>query len=54
MLVTLKEVLKIADEKQIAVGAFNAPNLESLQAVTMAAEELDLPVVIQFAQCHEV
>ena len=54
MLVTLKEILKTAEEKQIAIGAFNAPNLESLQAVTAAAEEMDLPVVIQFAQSHEI
>ena len=44
MLVTLKEVLKVAEEKEIAIGAFNAPNLESLQAVMAAAEEMDLPV----------
>lgn len=54
MLVTLTEILKLAEEKQIAIGAFNAPNLESLQAVIGAAEELKLPVIIQFAQCHEV
>lgn len=53
MLVTLKEVLNIAEEKRIAVGAFNAANLESLQAVIGAAEELNLPVILQFAQCHE-
>ena len=53
MLVTLKEILAIAEEKKIAVGSFNAPNLESLQAVLEAAEELELPVIIQFAQCHE-
>ena len=53
MLVTLKEILEIAEKRQIAVGSFNAPNLESLQAVIGAAEELDLPVIIQFAQCHE-
>ena len=53
MLVTLKEVLKIAEEKKIAVGAFNAANLESLQAVLTAAEELHMPVILQFAQCHE-
>lgn len=53
MLVTLKEIMKIAEEKQIAVGAFNAANLESLQAAITAAEELKLPVIIQFAQCHE-
>ena len=54
MLVTLKEVLKVAEEKEIAIGAFNAPNLESLQAVMAAAEEMDLPVIIQFAPVHEV
>lgn len=53
MLVTLKEIMKLAEEKKIAVGAFNAANLESLQAVLGAAEELDYPVIIQFAQCHE-
>ena len=54
MLVTLKEVLKVAEEREIAIGAFNAPNLESLQAVMAAAEEMDLPVIIQFAPVHEV
>lgn len=53
MLVTLNEVMKLAEEKRIAVGSFNTPNLESLQAVIGAAEELKLPVIIQFAQCHE-
>lgn len=53
MLVTLKEVLNIAEEKKIAAGAFNAANLESLQAVIGAAEELNIPVILQFAQCHE-
>ena len=53
MLSTLNDVMKIAEEKKIAVGSFNTPNLEALQAVIEAAEELDLPVIIQFAQCHE-
>lgn len=53
MLVTLKEILQIAEEKQIAVGAFNAPNLESLQANFEAAQQLGVPMIIQFAQCHE-
>ncbi len=53
MLVTLKEILQIAEEKKIAVGSFNVPNLESLRAIIGAAEELKLPVIIQFAQCHE-
>lgn len=53
MLVTLNDVMKIAEEKKIAAGSFNTPNLETLQAVIGAAEELNLPVIIQFAQCHE-
>ena len=53
MLATLNEVMKIAEERQIAIGSFNTPNLESLQAVIGEAEELELPVIIQFAQCHE-
>ena len=53
MLVTLNQVMKIAEEREIAIGSFNTPNLESLEAIIRAAEELDLPVIIQFAQCHE-
>lgn len=53
MLVTLKEILKIAEEKKIAIGAFNASGLEAIEAELLAAEELNLPVIIQFAQCHE-
>ena len=53
MLVTLKEILDIAKERKIAVGSFNTPNLESLMAVIGGAEELGVPVIIQFAQCHE-
>lgn len=53
MLVTLKEILEIAEEKKIAIGAFNASGLEAIEAEITAAEQLDLPVIIQFAQCHE-
>ncbi|MCI2049736.1 MAG: class II fructose-bisphosphate aldolase [Lachnospiraceae bacterium] len=53
MLVTLKDILAIAEEKGIAVGAFNGPNLEALTAIMAAAEEEQLPVIIQAAQCHE-
>ena len=53
MLVTLKEILEMAEERKMAAGSFNTPNLESLQAVIGAAEELKLPVIVQFAQCHE-
>lgn len=53
MLVTLKEILNIAEEKKIAIGSFNASGLEAIEAELAAAEELNLPIIIQFAQCHE-
>ena len=53
MLETLNGVMHIAEERKIAIGSFNTPNLESLLSVIAAAEELQLPVIIQFAQCHE-
>ena len=53
MLVTLREILQIAENRKIAVGAFNAANLESLQVNVAAAEELKVPMILQFAQCHE-
>ncbi len=53
MLVTMKEILDKAMAGKYAVGAFNVPNLESIQATIEAAEELDVPVIIQHAQVHE-
>lgn len=53
MLANLKDIMKIAEEKNIAIGSFNTPNLESIQAVIEAAEEVNIPVIIQFAQCHD-
>ena len=45
MLVTLNDVLKIVEEKNYAVGAFNTPNLECLLAVIRNAEEMNVPVI---------
>ena len=53
MLVTLKEILRVADEKKIAVGAFNTLDMNYLKAIISAAEELDQPVIIMHAQVHE-
>lgn len=53
MLVTLKEILNLCEAKGCAVGSFNTPNLESVMAVIAAAEELNVPVVIQHAEAHE-
>ena len=53
MLVNLVEILKLAEEKKCAVGAFNTPNLECLNAVLDAAEKLNVPVIISHAELHE-
>ena len=53
MLVNLIEILKTAEEQKNAVGAFNTPNLENLNAVIDAAERLNVPVIIAHAQLHE-
>ncbi len=53
MLVNLKEILKLAQEKNIAIGSFNTPNMTALQAVISAAEELKQPVIVMHAQVHE-
>ena len=53
MLVNLVEILKLAEEKKCAVGAFNTPNLECLNAVIDAAEKLNVPVIISHAELHE-
>ena len=46
-LVTTKELLKDAQKHKYAIGAFNAENLEMVQAIVQAAEELQAPVIIQ-------
>lgn len=54
VLVNLKEILEIAEEKKIAIGMFNATGFDSLQAVIAAAEELNQPVIIAHAEVHNV
>lgn len=53
MLTNLKQILKIAESKSIAIGCFNTPGLESLIAVLEAAVENDSPVIISHAELHE-
>ena len=54
MLVNLKEILKIAEDRKIAIGSFNATGLDSIQAIISAAEELNVPVIIAHAEVHNV
>jgi len=53
MLATLNEVLKYAEEHKCAIGAFNTPNLECINAVIGTAEKLKVPVIISHAELHE-
>ena len=53
MLVSLNEIMALAEQKNCAVGAFNTPNLECITAVLNAAEELNVPVILSHAQLHE-
>jgi fructose-bisphosphate aldolase class II len=53
MLINLQEILKIAEDKSCAIGAFNTPTFEALQAVIGAAQELNVPVIVQYAEEQE-
>ena len=53
MLVNLREILWLAQNHNFAVGAFNTPNLECINAVLAAAEKLNVPVILSHAQLHE-
>ena len=46
-LVPMKQVLAIAEEKKIAIGAFEFWSYEVARAVVHAAEKADIPVILQ-------
>lgn len=52
MLVSLNELMKDAEEKGYAYGAFNAVNFESLTAIIEAAEEMGTGVILNHAEVH--
>lgn len=52
MLVSLEKVMHYAEENEMAVGAFDATNLESVVAILEAAEEMNQPVILSFAPGH--
>jgi len=49
-LVTTKEMLRKARKERYAVGAFNANNMEIVQAIIETAEEERAPVILQASQ----
>ena len=52
MLLSLKELMTFAEDKGCAVGMFDVPGLECIQAVISAAEELEQPVILAHAEVH--
>lgn len=53
MIVTLQDILAMAQKNQSAIGAFNVPNFECIIAVLSAAEALNTPVILSHAELHE-
>lgn len=49
-IVTLKDLLKTADEKKISIGAFSVGNMEMILGAVRAAEELNTPIILQIAE----
>lgn len=49
MLINMKEMLKIADENDFAVGAFNATESSLFRSVVEEAEKQNAPAIIQVA-----
>lgn len=50
---TLREYIKEAGEKGIAIGHFNISNIEALHGIYNAAKKLNLPVVIGVSEGEE-
>ena len=50
MLVNLKEVLKIAQNENIAIGSFNIYNLETILALKEAVLKTKKPVIVAFGE----
>lgn len=54
MLVSMNDVLKIAERKKIAIGAFNVTDWESAEAIIQAAEETGKAVILNYAPIQEI
>ena len=53
MIVTSKELYKIAQEKNFAIPAANYIDALSAEAHIEVAEKLNLPLILEFAEAHE-
>lgn len=50
MLVTLNEILRDANQRNYAVGAFNCLSVENVMGAIRAAETLQSPIILQLAE----
>ena len=50
---TLREAVKEAGEKGVAIGHFNISNLEALHGIYAAAKKLNVPVIIGVSEGEE-
>ena len=53
VLVNLRDITAIAEQNNMAIGAFNSPSLEAVRAAIDVAEKLGYPVIIDHAEGHE-
>ena len=53
MIKTLKEYIREAEEKRVAIGHFNISNLEALHGIYNAARKLNVPVIIGVSEGEE-
>jgi len=50
---TLREYIKEAEDKKIAIGHFNISNLEALHGIYSAARKLNVPIIIGVSEGEE-
>ena len=53
MLANMRQMLKDAEDGGYCIGCINTPNLETVRGVIGAAEELNVPIIIDHAQVHD-
>ena len=53
MLVNKQQILRDAEDGGYAIGCINTPNLETIRGVLAAAEEVNVPIIIDHAQVHD-
>jgi len=53
MLSNMTQMLKDAEDGGYCIGCINTPNLETVRGVIAAAEEVNVPIIIDHAQVHD-